>query len=256
MKAKKSYGQHFLINTSIAQRIAGSLTSFGDYRHVLEIGPGKGMLTRFLLEMPYELLAVEADADMVEYQREHYPQTQVVHADFLRFPLKNYFDGESFALIGNFPYNISSQILIKMLEHRDRIPELVGMFQREVAERVVAPPGKKDYGVISVLVQAYYEGKYLFGVDRRNFAPPPKVQSGVIRLQRREQPLVTEHHDTFRKVVKQAFSQRRKMLRNTMKEWLKADPRLETPFFQQRPEQLSVTDFVQLTDWVIEKQTH
>lgn len=255
VKAKKSYGQHFLINESIAQRIANSLTGYGQYTHVLEVGPGKGMLTKHLLQKPYELLAVEADRDMEEYLAQHYPQVSVARADFLQYDLNECFNGEAFALIGNFPYNISSQILFKMLDYKNRIPEMVGMFQKEVAERVIAPPGSKVYGVSSVLVQAFYEGKYLFGVDRRNFSPPPQVQSGVIRLQRRAEPLVPEHLSAlFKKVVKQAFSQRRKMLRNTMKPLLDGSPRLEDAFFNQRPEQLSIADFVQVVSWITEKE--
>ncbi|MBK8703574.1 MAG: ribosomal RNA small subunit methyltransferase A [Saprospiraceae bacterium] len=253
MKAKKSYGQHFLIHEQVAQRIAGSLTGAGNYRNILEVGPGKGMLTKYLTALPYDLLAVEADRDMVAYLQQHYPAVTVLSADFLQLDITNCFQGEPFAIIGNFPYNISTQILFKMLDYRSGVPELVGMFQKEVAERVIAPPGSKVYGITSVLVQAFYEGKYLFTVDRRNFSPPPKVQSGVIRLIRREQPLVTESEVLFKKVVKQAFSQRRKMLRNTMKPFLEGDPLLEDPFFQQRPEQLSVADYVKLTGWVGER---
>ncbi len=237
----------------MAQRIAGSLTGADQYKHVLEIGPGKGMLTKYLKELPYDLLAVEADRDMVAYLQQHYPALNVVSADFLQLDLNTCFQGEPFAIIGNFPYNISSQILFKLLDYRAIIPELVGMFQKEVAERVIAPPGSKVYGITSVLIQAFYEGKYLFTVDRRNFSPPPKVQSGVIRLVRRAQPLVTESESLFRKVVKQAFSQRRKMLRNTMKPFLEGDPLLEDPFFNQRPEQLSVTDYVQIVKWINER---
>lgn len=211
------------------------------------------MLTKYLVELPYDLLAVEADRDMVAYLQEHYPLLKVVSADFLQLDLNSCFNGEPFAIIGNFPYNISSQILFKMLDYKSEIPELVGMFQKEVAQRIVAPPGSKVYGITSVLVQAYYEGKYLFTVDKRNFSPPPKVQSGVIRLLRREQPLVTESEDLFRKVVKQAFSQRRKMLRNTMKPFLEGDPLLEDAFFNQRPEQLSVADYVQIVRWITER---
>ncbi|KAA3634700.1 MAG: 16S rRNA (adenine(1518)-N(6)/adenine(1519)-N(6))-dimethyltransferase RsmA [Bacteroidetes bacterium] len=254
MKAKKSYGQHFLNNEDISRRIADSLTENGEFHKVLEIGPGKGMLTKYLLEKPYELLVVEADRDMVQYLHQHYPQLkeQIIPADFLKVPLEEFFTDEPFGLIGNFPYNISSQILFKMLDYKEQIPEMVGMFQKEVAERVVAAPGGKIYGVISVLIQAWYEGEYLFTVDKSNFTPPPQVQSGVIRLKRKEQKELGCDEKLFKSIVKQAFSQRRKMLRNTMKSFLKGSPILEDPFFTKRPEKVSVEGFVQLTNWVTE----
>ncbi len=254
MKAKKSYGQHFLNNEDISSRIADSLTENGAFKKVLEIGPGKGMLTKYLLEKPYELLVVEADRDMVQYLNQHYPQLkeQIIPADFLKVPLEEFFPDESFGLIGNFPYNISSQILFKMLDYKEQIPEMVGMFQKEVAERVVADPGSKVYGVISVLIQAWYEGEYLFTVDKSNFTPPPQVQSGVIRLKRKDKKELGCDEKLFKSIVKQTFSQRRKMLRNTMKSFLKGNPILEDPFFTKRPEKVSVEEFVQLTNWVTE----
>jgi len=249
MRAKKSYGQHFLNSERIARRIAESLRPEGRYRRVLEIGPGRGMLTQFLLERDVDLAVVEADRDMVDYLQKHFPQLtgRILHADFLKLPLEEVFGGEAFGLIGNFPYNISSQILFRMLAFRHLVPEMVGMFQKEVAERVVAPPGSKTYGVISVLVQAYYQGEYLFGVDRRKFNPPPQVQSAVIRLTRRPERTLDCDEELFRKVVKQAFGQRRKMLRNTMKSLIADAAILEEDFFRQRPEQLSVSDFIDLT---------
>ncbi len=257
MRAKKSYGQHFLNSEKIASRIADSLSLAGQaYGKVLEVGPGRGMLTQFLLDKPYELIAVEADQDMVAYLHKHFPalKGQVVRGNFLRAPLQELMQEKPFGLIGNFPYNISSQILFKMLENRAYIPEMVGMFQKEVAERVTAPPGSKTYGVISVLVQAYYEGEYLFTVGRGQFNPPPKVKSGVIRLLRKEAYEPDCDARLFRRVVKQAFSQRRKMLRNTMKAFIKGDPLLGDTFFNQRPERLSHEDFVQLTRWIEERQ--
>ncbi|HMQ49093.1 MAG TPA: 16S rRNA (adenine(1518)-N(6)/adenine(1519)-N(6))-dimethyltransferase RsmA [Saprospiraceae bacterium] len=253
MRAKKSFGQHFLNSESIARRIAQSLKQIGQsYHHIVEVGPGKGMLTRFLTESEAQLWLVEADTDMVVYLNEHYPdlRKRIIEADFLKIDLRQVLQDQAFALIGNYPYNISSQILIKMVENRAFIPEMVGMFQKEVAERVVSPPGTKDYGVISVLVQAYYRGEYLFSVDKSKFNPPPKVQSGVIRLTRLENQHLDCDEKLFKKVVKQAFSQRRKMLRNTMKVYLKEDPVLAEPFFEQRPERLSVGDFVNLTKLV------
>lgn len=253
MRAKKSYGQHFLNSEPIAERIAQSLQLGGTaYQRILEVGPGRGMLTKYLLQRPEQLIVVEADRDMVLYLNKHYPELKgnIMEGNFLRADLPALQQGAPFGLIGNFPYNISSQILFKMIENRAYIPELVGMFQKEVAERVVAGPGSKTYGVISVLVQAYYEGEYLFSVDKGNFTPPPKVQSAVIRLTRKTGQSLDCDERTFRIVVKQAFSQRRKMLRNTMKSLLKGSPLLSEPLFSERPEQLSLEAFVQLAKWV------
>lgn len=248
MKAKKSYGQHFLKSERIAARIAASLRLTDTYDQVLEIGPGRGMLTKFLLNQSYSLFVVEADPDMVLYLRKHFPELegQIIAGDFLKVPIDQFMGNRQFGLIGNFPYNISSQILFRMLEYRRQVPEMVGMFQKEVAERVISPPGSKVYGVISVLVQAFYEGEYLFTVDKSKFLPPPKVQSGVIRLTRREKLQLDCDEDLFRTVVKQAFGQRRKMLRNTMKSFL-PDEMLTADLFTQRPEKLAVADFIQLT---------
>lgn len=248
LKAKKSYGQHFLNNDGIAQRIADALQPDGQYAKVLEVGPGRGMLTQFLLEKDYELFVVEADRDMVNHLQKHFPELKehLISADFLKVPLDQVFD-QAFGLIGNFPYNISSQILFQMLKYKELIPEMVGMFQKEVAERVVAAPGSKTYGVISVLIQAFYEGEYLFTVENDSFTPPPKVRSGVIRLIRKDNLVLGCDEKLFRRVVKQAFSQRRKMLRNTMKTFLKGDPFLQDDMFTLRPERLSVQDFIELT---------
>lgn len=248
LKAKKSYGQHFLTSEHIAQRIVESLEGIDGYNRVLEVGPGKGVLTRFLLDGAYDLRAVEADEDMVVYLQNQFPglNGKLIHADFLRLRLDEVMEGAAFGLIGNFPYNISSQILIKMVEYRHLIPEMVGMFQKEMAERVIAPPGGKDYGVISILVQAYYEGKYLFTVKQGSFNPPPKVLSGVIRLTRKNQQSLGCDEQLFRRIVKQAFNQRRKMLRNTLKGFFPEEV-LREAYFQQRPEVLSVEDFIQLT---------
>ena len=253
MKAKKSFGQHFLNREDIAMRIADSLQLAGTaYQQVLEIGPGKGMLTKYLLKKTSELTVVEADRDMVEYLHKHYPVLgdRILAEDFLKLPLEDVFGEATFGLIGNFPYNISSQILFRMLDYKDQIPEMAGMFQKEVAERIVAPPGSKTYGIISVLMQAFYEGQYLFTVDKSCFTPPPQVQSGVIRLTRKANAGLPCNEKLFKQVVKQAFSQRRKMLRNTMKLFLAEDALLADPFFTQRPEQLSLEDFIQVTQWI------
>ncbi|MEM6966103.1 MAG: 16S rRNA (adenine(1518)-N(6)/adenine(1519)-N(6))-dimethyltransferase RsmA [Bacteroidota bacterium] len=259
MKAKKSFGQHFLNNELITENIANSLQLISQYHQVLEVGPGGGMLTKYLLRGAFDLKVVEADRDMVRILRQRFPALEgnIISKDFLKLDLSEVFKNESFGLIGNFPYNISTQIIFKMLEHKTLIPEMVGMFQKEVAERIVSPPGSKVYGVISVLTQAFYEGKYLFTVDRTNFDPPPKVQSGVIQLVRKANLELGCDEKLFRRVVKQAFSQRRKMLRNTMKAFFKkentnASELLQNDFFRQRPEKLSVEDYVQLVNWVAE----
>ena len=193
---------------------------------------------------------------MVQFLNQNFTELKesIIPADFLKLDLKPFFGDESFGLIGNFPYNISSQILFKMLEYKEQIPEMVGMFQKEVAERVVAKPGSKTYGVISVLIQAFYNGKYLFTVDKSNFTPPPKVQSGVIRLTRKDNLDLGCDQKLFSQIVKQTFGQRRKMLRNTMKSFLKDNPLLGETFFTKRPEKISVDEFIQLTKWVEEHQ--
>lgn len=247
MKAKKSYGQHFLTNEQMAERIANSFTH--PPARVLEVGPGKGMLTKYLLDRDFELKVVEADRDMVAYLQKFYPAlaANIIEGDFLRVKLDEAFDEQPFTLIGNFPYNISSQIVFKMLEYRSFIPEMIGMFQREMAERIIAPPGDKTYGVISVLTQAFYDGEMLFRVSAGNFNPPPKVESAVIRLVRKEQSALDYDESLFKSVVKQSFGQRRKMLRNTLKHLVNDPEILSEAFFQQRPEQLSVEDFIALT---------
>jgi len=247
MKAKKSYGQHFLTNEQLAQRIANSFTA--PPQRVLEVGPGKGMLTKYLLDQDFELRVVEADRDMVAYLEEYYPAlaANIITGNFLRLKLNRVFDENPFTLIGNFPYNISSQIVFKMLDYRAYVPEMIGMFQREMAERIIAPPGDKTYGVISVLTQAFYEGELLFKVSRGNFNPPPKVESAVIRLVRKAPYDLDCDESLFKSVVKQAFGQRRKMLRNTLKHLVRDPDVLAEDFFKQRPERLSVQDFIALT---------
>jgi 16S rRNA (adenine1518-N6/adenine1519-N6)-dimethyltransferase len=257
LRAKKSYGQHFLTSEEIAEQIADGLILEGAYKKVLEIGPGKGMLTKYLLEKDFDLLVVEADRDMVMHLQKHFPKLKdyIISADVLKVDLNLFFKDEPFAIIGNFPYNISSQILFKMLEYKSQVPELVGMFQKEVAERVVSKPGSKVYGVISVLIQAFYDGELILDVDKSYFQPPPKVQSAVIRLTRKDNQDLGCDEKLFRQVVKQAFSQRRKMLRNTMKSYLNGDSKLENDFFKQRPEELSLENFVSLTNWIEERNS-
>ncbi len=253
MKAKKSFGQHFLNREDLAEQIANGLLLTNTYDQVLEVGPGRGMLTKYLLEKPYGLKVAEADNDMVAFLNKHFPQLKdhILAGDFLRLDLSTVFGGASFGLIGNFPYNISSQIVFKMLDFKEFIPELVGMFQKEMAERIIAPPGSKTYGVISVLTQAFYQGEYLFDVDRTCFTPPPQVQSGVIRLWRKPSQALGCDEVLFKKVVKTAFNQRRKMLRNTLKPFFSNDLTvLEDPFYQKRPEQLGLEEYVTLTNLV------
>jgi 16S rRNA (adenine1518-N6/adenine1519-N6)-dimethyltransferase len=249
MQAKKSYGQHFLKNDSIAARIADSLRQAATVGKVLEVGPGMGMLTKQLLTRPgYELYAVEADRDMVAYLQQHYPALdgRVIFQDFLEFDSRTVFGDAPYCLIGNFPYNISTQILFKMLDDRAFVPEMVGMFQKEVADRVVSGPGSKVYGITSVLLQAFYTTEYLFTVERGSFNPPPKVLSAVIRLTRKEGFELGCDEQLFRKMVKAAFNQRRKMLRNTLKPFFKDEDLMEDPFFQKRPEELGWEAFVAL----------
>jgi 16S rRNA (adenine1518-N6/adenine1519-N6)-dimethyltransferase len=258
LKAKKSYGQHFLHQKSIAERIAHSLTGFGGYKSVIEVGPGKGVLSQFLFDMPYDLTMIDADPDMVTYMQSHFPnvQDQVILSDFLRIDLNKHAEGQQVAIVGNFPYNISSQILIKGLENYTVVPEIVGMFQKEVAVRVTIGPGSKEYGVLGVLMQSRFETEYLFSVDKSCFSPPPKVQSGVIRLKRKDIKEFPCDEILFRKIVKATFNQRRKMLRNTIKPFISSPEELSDSFFDLRPEQISLEDFYALTRKVSDFQNN
>lgn len=239
---------------SIARRIVESIGADKPIA-VLEIGPGMGVLTQFLLENTnINLKAIEIDTESVAYLHDHFPQLDVIEGDFLRLSMESLFEGESFSVIGNFPYNISSQICFRVLENRDRIPCLVGMFQKEVAERIAAPAGNKTYGIISVLLQAFYTIDYLFTVHEHVFDPPPKVKSAVIRLTRNSTHQLGCDEKLFVRVVKTAFNQRRKTLRNSLKP-ITADAHLPELIFNQRPEQLSVEEFVVLTNLVAEKLT-
>ena len=247
VRAKKYLGQHFLTDLSIAQRIAGSLPLDAE-ADVLEIGPGMGVLTQYLLQDPrVRLTAVELDAESVGYLHRHFPQLKVVEADFLRLDLERLFPGQ-FCIIGNFPYNISSQILFRLLDVRDRVPVLSGMFQKEVAERIASPAGRKAYGILSVLLQAFYDIEYLFTVPQHVFDPPPKVQSAVVRLTRNSVQHLDCDEALFRAVVKTAFNQRRKTLRNSLQPLVpRGHAMYADPLFDRRPEQLTVADFIRLT---------
>jgi 16S rRNA (adenine1518-N6/adenine1519-N6)-dimethyltransferase len=248
VRAKKNLGQHFLKDKNIAQNIVDSLQAT-NLNKVLEIGPGMGVLTQFLLtDKPYETFAVEIDRESVDYLNEHFPELKerIISHDFLRLNLNSYFN-EPFAIIGNFPYNISSQIFFKVLEYRNQIPEVVGMLQKEVAERLAAPPGSKTYGILSVLLQAYYNIEYLFTVNEEVFSPPPKVKSGVIRLTRNQTEQLNCDEKLFHTVVKAAFNQRRKTLRNSLKGLINNEESKTSQLFDKRPEQLSVAEFELIT---------
>ena len=248
---KKNLGQHFLKDRSIARKIVGSLTGEG-YSGVLEMGPGMGVLTEYLLKRDFpEFGVIEIDNESVHYLKENFPGLKnIITGDFLKLDLESFFEGP-IALIGNFPYNISSQIFFRILEHRDKIVEVCGMLQKEVAERICAGPGTKTYGILSVLIQAFYTAEYLFTVPNTVFSPPPKVRSGVIRIRRNDVKSLSCDEGLFFKVVRAGFNQRRKMLRNSIKSAF--DIRSEEyPALQQRPEQLSVDVFVSLTNWISE----
>ncbi len=248
VRAKKHLGQHFLRDMEVASRIAASLPLDGR-TSVLEIGPGTGVLTQFLLQNPdIDLTAVELDGESVKYLNQHYPQLKVIGADFLKMDLKTMYQ-DKFCIIGNFPYNISSQIFFKMLDNKDSIPCLVGMIQKEVAERMAAPAGSKTYGILSVLMQAYYSIDYLFTVHEHVFDPPPKVKSAVIRLTRNDVSKIDCNEQLFKTVVKTAFNQRRKQMRNSLKPLVAKDnPMFADPLFDKRPEQLDVAAFIDLTN--------
>ena len=247
VKPKKHLGQHFLKDPSVARSITDALSG-ESYTNIIEIGPGMGVLTQYLLTKDFITHVIELDRESVSYLQAEYPQLsqRIYSADFLKLNLETITD-QPFALIGNFPYNISSQILFKALDYKDQIPEIVGMYQKDVAERIASIPGNKKYGIISVLVQAYYNIEYLFTVDEDVFDPPPKVKSGVIRLSRNDKKKLDCNEKFFKQVVKQAFSQRRKTLRNALKPLIGKsgfnDPKLEL-----RAERLSVKDFVYLTN--------
>jgi len=248
VKAKKHLGQHFLKDESVAQNIADTLNLVG-YENVLEIGPGMGVLTKYLLEKPVTTYVVEIDTESVDYLNENYPKLKdkIISNDFLKYDVNQIFEGKQFAIIGNFPYNISTQIVFRTLEYRSQIPEFSGMFQKEVAERICSKKGSKVYGILSVLAQAFYEAEYLFTVDETVFNPPPKVKSGVLRLRRKENYELPCSEKLLFTVVKTAFQQRRKTMRNSLKTLNLSDNLREDPIFDMRPEQLSVEQFIELT---------
>ena len=245
VRAKKFLGQHFLKDLSVAQRIAETIPS----GRVLEIGPGMGVLTQYLLKNPnLQTTAIEIDRESVAYLKEWYPELHLIEGDFLKLDLNIIYPDGEFCVIGNYPYNISSQIFFKVLDNKDRIPICSGMIQKEVAERIASKPGKKAYGILSVLLQAYYDIEYLFTVDEHVFNPPPKVKSAVIRMKRNNRQGLGCDEALFKTVVKTAFNQRRKQMRNSLMGIVgKENPLLNDPILTKRPEQLSVEEFISLT---------
>lgn len=249
VRAKKALGQHFLTDQSIARTIVDSLTRDNPVRDTLEVGPGMGVLTRYLLEREdIDLKLVELDSESVEYLLTHFAgmQGRLYEADFLKLDLHSLFPGQ-YRVIGNFPYNISSQIFFKILDDKDRVPECVCMIQKEVADRIAEKPGSKTYGILSVLLQAWYDIDYIISVGSGAFAPPPKVQSAVIRLRRNDRSELGCDEKLFKQVVKTAFNQRRKTLRNALKPLLREGIDTLDPVFDLRAEKLGVEDFVRLT---------
>lgn len=256
VRAKKALGQHFLIDLNIAQKICNSLTERADTdpEATLEVGCGMGVLTQYLLRRTdITTYGAEIDTESVEYLNAHYPDftPRLIEGDFLKMNLREMFP-EGVRIIGNFPYNISSQIFFKVIENRDLIPQCVGMIQKEVAVRIAEPPGSREYGILSVLLQAWYDIEYLFTVSEKVFNPPPKVKSAVIRLRRNNTTKLDCDETLFVKVVKASFGQRRKMLRNSLKAVFGNFGGAEHPLFTTRAEQLSVAQFVELTNWVAE----
>lgn len=254
VRPKKFLGQHFLTDLQVARNIADTVDACPDIP-VLEVGPGMGVLTQFLLQKNREIKVVELDRESVQFLKDNMSQLgdNIIENDFLEMDLKEVFHGKSFVLTGNYPYNISSQIFFKMLEYKDLIPCCTGMIQKEVAERMAAAPGSKTYGVLSILVQAWYDVEYLFTVHENVFNPPPKVKSAVIRLTRNSSQSLGCDERLFRRIVKTVFTMRRKMMRNGMKQILGAGhPMLQDPVFTRRPEQLSISEFIELTNRVEE----
>ncbi|MBT3547664.1 MAG: 16S rRNA (adenine(1518)-N(6)/adenine(1519)-N(6))-dimethyltransferase RsmA [Flavobacterium sp.] len=257
VRAKKHLGQHFLKDEDIAKKIANSLTEIG-YNTILEIGPGMGMLTKYLLEKKAKITVMEIDRDSVAYLKDDFKNEhlnldtssssfEIIEGDFLKQDLTTFFNKQQIAIIGNYPYNISSQIIFKAIEFREYVPELSGMFQKEVAKRIAEKEGSKVYGIISVLTQAFFDVEYLFTVPPTVFNPPPKVDSGVIRLVRKKDFSLSVDEKLFFRVVKTAFNQRRKMLRSSLKSFNLSDTLKEDTIFAMRPEQLSVDEFIKLT---------
>ena len=253
VRAKKHLGQHFLTDESIAEEIVNALKHSSLYKNVLEVGPGMGVLTKYLIQKKdFETFIIDIDRESIAYLKKEFPilENKIIEGDFLQLDFTNLFDNQAFAVIGNFPYNISTEILFKILEHKNQVPEVVGMFQKEVAERIAAKPKNKTYGVTSVLLQAFYDIEYLFTVHENVFNPPPKVKSAVIRLTRNSTQTLDCDEKLFKQLVKAGFNQRRKTLRNSIKAF-KLKPGFENhKYLTQRAEELSVADFVALANMI------
>lgn len=253
VRAKKHLGQHFLKDENIALAIVDSLVHNSVYKIVLEVGPGMGVLTKYLVhKTEFETYVIEVDRESVAYLKQHFPslENRIIEGDFLKLDLHDLFNATPFAVIGNFPYNISTEILFKILEHKNQVPEVVGMFQKEVAQRIAAKPKNKTYGITSVLLQAFYDIDYLFTVNEDVFIPPPRVKSAVIRLTRNKVQQLDCDEKMFKQIVKAGFNQRRKTLRNSIKAFKLKPEFLEHKYLTQRAEELSVADFVALTNMV------
>ena len=259
VRPKKNLGQHFLIDLNVAKAIADTVDACPEIP-VLEVGPGMGVLTQYLMEKPRELNVVEIDRESVAYLHQQFPALdgKVVEGDFLRMDLEKLFDGRQFVLTGNYPYDISTQIFFKMLENKNLIPCCTGMIQREVAQRIASPAGNKAYGILSVLIQAWYDVEYLFTVDEHVFNPPPKVKSAVIRMTRNSVEHLGCNEVLFQRVVKTVFNQRRKMLRVSLRQIFPqgqaSDAFFQSDIMTRRPEQLSIQEFVELTNRVEAEQ--
>jgi len=255
VQPKKHLGQHFLTDENTCRKIVEQYSNFQGANNILEIGPGMGAITKYLLDIEgTDLHVMEIDRDSVAYLNNAYPvlEDKIHSDDFLKTDLSQFFEGKPYAVVGNFPYNISSQILFHCIEYRNQIPEIMGMFQKEVAERVAEPPGSKKYGILSVLMQTYYDIKYCFTVNENVFNPPPKVKSGVILCLRNERTQLPVDEDLYKRIIKSTFNQRRKTIRNGLKVILDVSLLPEHPFLKQRAETLSVDDFIELTKIVEE----
>ncbi len=250
VRPKKSLGQHFLIDDEVVRKLVGALSGHGNYTNVLEVGPGTGVMTKYLLDTDLTIHAIEMDQDSIPYLNNHYPKLtpRLIEGDFLKLDLEE-LTNDSIAIVGNFPYYISTQIFFRILDEREKVPEMVGMVQKEVAERIVAPPGSKTYGILSVLVQTFYDVELLFTVPPSAFNPPPKIDSAVIRFKRNNRSEVTCGYAKLKMVVKLAFNQRRKTLRNALKS-VTFGSHPEDGILAKRAEQLSVEEFIALADCI------
>lgn len=258
VQAKKHLGQHFLTDKNAARKIVDALQRDDQFEALLEVGPGMGVLSDFIIEKKHNAWFIDIDKESVDYLHEKYPnlQERVILGDFLTLPFADLVGDKKIAVIGNFPYNISSQILFKVLDEKDKVVEVVGMFQKEVAQRCIAEPGTKEYGILSVLLQAYFDIKYLFTVKAGSFNPPPKVLSGVIRLTRNRTERLNCDEKLFKQVVKAGFNQRRKTLRNALSSLMNKEKMSNSLFLDLRAERLSVDDFIALTNEITESRIH